>query len=205
VTASDLRPFLLATPAPTRPLASVLPSAAAPPAFSPWSPAPVAEASPVPSADELAAIHAEARERGRADGLAETAALRARLSALLDQLDAARVAIVPPAAEIIAEVATCVVETWIGNLPASLVFAPIVRSWLAHAADQPTTARVHPLDAAALAEAVGEAPLAITTDPSLARGALALTSATRELVHDWSAHLGDLRTAIVTAMTGVDE
>jgi hypothetical protein len=205
----DVRPFLALVPSPTRPLGAALPSLATPPVTSPWLPrAPDVPAAGPPAA-ELAAIRDDARARGladgRAEGLAETAALRARLGALLDQLDAARVAIVPPAAEAIAEIATCVVESWIGNLYPGLTFAPIVRAWLAHAADQPATVRVHPDDAAALADAIGGAPLAIAVDRTLAPGALALTSGTRELVHDWRARLVDLRTAIVTALTGVDE
>lgn len=207
----DIRPFLAAVATPTRPLAAALPARATAPATSPWSPRPADPPPPPsgPSPAEIAAVYDEARARGRADGhaegLAQTAAQRTRLGALLDQLDAARVAIVPPSAEVIAEIATCVVEAWIGNIYPGLTFAPIVRSWLAQAADQPATARVHPDDAAALAEAVGDAPLTIAGDPSLARGAVALSSATRELIHDWRARLVDLRTAIVTALTGVDE
>jgi flagellar biosynthesis/type III secretory pathway protein FliH len=210
----ELRPFLATVPSPTRSLGAALPALDTPPVTSPWTPrvpeAPAAEPPPAGSSPaELAAIRDEAHSAGLAEGrtagLAETAALRARLAALLDQLDAARVAIVPPAAEAIAEIATCVVESWIGNVYPGLVFAPIVQRWLAHAADQPTTARVHPGDAAALAEAVGNAPIAITRDREIAPGAVALSSASRELVHDWRARLPDLRTAIVTALTGVDE
>jgi len=65
--------------------------------------------------------------------------------------------------------------------------------------------RVHPDDAAALAEAIGGAPLTIAPDASLARGALAVASATSELVHDFGGRMADLRTAIITALTGVDE
>jgi hypothetical protein len=84
------------------------------------------------------------------------------------------------------------------------MLTPIVRGFLAEAADQPATARVHPDDAAAIAEAIGEAPLAIATDPQLARGALEIRGATIELVHDWQARLAELRTAIVAALTGVE-
>jgi flagellar biosynthesis/type III secretory pathway protein FliH len=223
-----IRPFLPIVPTPTRPLGAALPAVITPPVTS-WLPRP-AEAAPVaaaasaagrsasasPAAPAAAAVAAidpaeldrlrdAARDAGRAEGLAETASLRAQLAAVLDQIDAARASIVPPAAAAIAEIATCVVETWIGNIYPGLTFAPIVQRWLAHAADQPTTVRVHPADAAALAEAIKDAPLTIASDPSLARGALELTSETRELVHNWNAHLGDLRIAIVTALTGVDE
>ncbi|HEX3765010.1 MAG TPA: hypothetical protein VHW23_40220 [Kofleriaceae bacterium] len=209
---ADVRPFLATAPTPTRPLGAALPALATPPPTSPWTPRPTVEAPAVaagPSPAEVAAIFDEARSRGlaegRAAGVAETAALRTRLAALLDLLEAARVAIVPPAAGVIAEIATCAVEAWIGNIYPGLTFRPIVQHWLAHAADQPTTARVHPDDAAALAEAVGNAPIAITADRSMAPGAVALTTGTRELIHDWRARLDDLRTAIVAALTGVDE
>jgi flagellar biosynthesis/type III secretory pathway protein FliH len=206
----EIRPFLASAPSPIRPLGAALPALATPPATSPWTPRATADAPAAgPSPAELAAIHDEAHLRGlaegRAAGLAETAALRARLAALLDELDAARVAIVPPAAAQIAEIATCVVEAWIGNLHPGVAFRPIVQRWLAHTADQPTTARVHPDDAAALAEVVGGAPIAITADRAVAPGAVALTSGSRELIHDWRARLGELRTAIVTALTGADE
>lgn len=213
MTAPEIRPFLPLVATPTRPLGAVLPALATGTPTSPWLPRPAAQAetAAAPSSldgavlAELDALRDEARDQGRAEGLAETTALRARLTAVLDQLDAARVELVPPAAETIAEVATCVVEAWIGNLYPGLTFAPIVRGWLAHAADQPSTVRVHPDDAAALAEAIGGAAITITADRSLARGAIALTSGTRELVHDFRARLVDLRTAIVTALTGVDE
>jgi flagellar assembly protein FliH len=210
-----LRPFLPLAHNPTRSLGAALPALATAPVSSPWLPRPpaqpvVAPAAPAgPSPAELAAAYDAARDEGfaagRTEGLAETAALRTRLAAALDQIDAARQAIVPPAAETIAEIATCVVEAWIGNLYPALTFRPIVQHWLAHAADAPTTVRVHPDDAAALTEAIGGAALTIAPDRAVARGAIELTSGTRELVHDFAARLGDLRTAIVTALTGVDE
>jgi hypothetical protein len=203
VSAKDIRPFLPGAPTPTRPLGAVLPVLATPPATSPWSPRSMADAPAALSVTEIAELRAEARDRGRADGLAETAALRARLTALIGQLAAARDALFPPTAEVIAEIATCVVETWIGNTHRSAAFAPIVRGWLARLTE-PATARVHPDDAAALAEAIGDAPIAIAADPALAPGALAIRGAALELVHDWPARLAELRTAIVAALTGVE-
>lgn len=212
----ESRPFLPLVHNATRPLGAVLPALANAPVTSPWLPRPPAEpvaapaAAPAgPSPAELAAAYDAARDEGfaagRTEGLSETAALRTRLAAALDQIDAARATIVPPTAETIAEIATCVVEAWIGNLYPALTFRPIVQHWLAHAADAPTTVRVHPDDASALTEAIGGAALTIAPDPAVARGAIELSSGTRELVHDFAARLGDLRTAIVTALTGVDE
>ncbi len=207
MSAKDIRPFLPTAATPTRPLGAALPTLATPPATSPWLPRPAADTPAAPSATEIAALRSAACDGGRAEGLAETAALRARLRQLIDQLAghlaAAHAALVPPTAETIAEIATCVVEAWIGTTHRSATLAPIVRGWLARSAD-PATARVHPDDAAALAEAIGEAPIAITGDPSLARGAVEIRSATLELVHDWPARLAELRTAIVAALTGVE-
>ena len=200
-----VKPFLAFVPQPTRPLGAALPAFETAPVTSPWTPRAEVEAPRAPSADEIAALHAEARDAGRAEGLAETAALRARLTQLVDQLNAARAALVPPAAAAIAEIATCVVETWIDSTHRAATFAPIVRGYLAQSADQPATVRVHPDDAAALTEAIGDAPLAIATDASIKRGALDIRGATLELVHDWHARLGELRTAIVAALTGVEE
>jgi flagellar biosynthesis/type III secretory pathway protein FliH len=204
VSARDVKPFLPVAANPTRPLGAALPALATVPAASPWAPRHEPTAPPVPSADDIATLQRKARDTGRAEGLAETAALRGRLAMLIDQLAAARLAIVPPAADAIAEIATCVVESWIGTTHRSAMFAPIVRGFLSQAADQPATARVHPDDAAAIAEAIGEAPLAIATDPQLARGALEIRGATLELVHAWQDRLAELRTAIVAALTGVE-
>src|SRR5262245_50312252 len=123
---------------------------------------------------------------------------------LIDQLAAARAAIVPPTAEVIAEIASCVVETWVDSTHRSATFAPIVQGFLAAATDLPATVSVHPDDAAALAEAIGDASLAIVPDPQLARGALRIASPTRELIHDWHSRLAELRAAIVAALTGVE-
>lgn len=202
--ADDIRPFLSTVTTPTRPLGAVLPAMVTPEALSPWSPRAAAASPAAPSAPELAAMFDDARARGRAEGLAETAALRDRLTGLLDQLAVARAAIVAPTAEVIAEIATCVIESWIDNTPRSAMFAPIIRGWLAQSSDAPASVRVHPDDAAALAEAIGDAPLTIAGDPSLARGALEIRGAARELSHDWCAHLAELRIAIVAALTGVE-
>jgi hypothetical protein len=204
MTARDIRPFLPITPAPTRPLGAALPALVTPEALSPWSPRAAAEALAGPSPAELAAVLDEARERGRAEGLAETAALRDRLTGLVAELAAARAALVPPTAEVIAEIASFVIETWVGHTDRAVTFAPIVAGWLAQSSDQPATARVHPGDAAALAVAIGDAPLAIAGDPGLAPGALELRGAALELSHDWRPRLAELRTAIVAALTGVE-
>jgi len=201
---SDLpRPFLAFVSSPTRPLGAALPALASAPVTSPWTPAAQPAAQPAaPGPDEIAMIRRDARDAGRTEGLAETAALRARLTALVDQLNAARAALVPPAAASIAEIATCVIETWLGATDRTAMFAPLIRGYLAQAGDQPATVRVHPGDAAAIAAAIGDAPLAVTADAALAPGALEIRGATLELIHDWNARIAELRTAIAAALTG---
>jgi hypothetical protein len=196
-------------PATVRPLGAVLPSHATPPPISPWSPRteapPVAPPAAGPSEAELSAVFEQAREHGRADGRAETAELRAQLTALVDELAAARAAVAAPAAELITEIASCVIEAWTLSEDRGAMLAPIVRGWSQKAPGQPATARVHPGDVTALAAAVGDLPLAIVGDPALAPGAIEITSPTLELCHDWRTRLSELRTAITGAIAGADE
>jgi hypothetical protein len=200
----DVQPFFPTAASPTRALGTALRALATPAVTSPWSPRPVAAPVPAePPPDELAeltAIRDEARAQGRAEGLAEVAALRERLTEVLDRLAVPADLAAAPAAELVAEVATCVIETWLGHAERSALFAPIVRSWLARSPSQPATARVHPADAAALAAAIGDAPLAVAPDPALAPGALEIRSATLELLHDWRIRLDELRTSIASAL-----
>ena len=203
----DVRPFFptALSPSPTRALGAMLPALVTPPVTSPWSPRavePVAAAAG-PSPDEAAAIAAlreAARAEGRAEGLAETAALRDELTALIAGLRAPAGEIVAPAAELVAEVASVVIETWLGHADKTALFAPIVQSWLARSPSQPATARVNPAEAAALAAAIGGAPLTVAPDPAMAPGALEITSPTLELTHDWRTRLDELRTAIAAAL-----
>jgi len=86
MTDDDIRPFLPIAPAEARPLGAALAAIATGEATSPWSPRPVAApvaATPTgpiapvpaaPSADDIAAIVEQARERGHAEGLAQTVA-----------------------------------------------------------------------------------------------------------------------------------
>jgi flagellar biosynthesis/type III secretory pathway protein FliH len=202
----DIRPLLTSVASPTRPLGAALPRLATPEVTSPWTPrtaeAAAAAAIPAPTEDEIAEIYEDARERGRTDGLAETGALRDRLTTALAALATARAQIAAPAAELITEIASCVIEAWTANAAPGELFAPLVRSWAERSAGQPATARVHPDGAAALIEAIGDAPITVVADPALAAGAVEIRGATLELCHDWQARLPDLRTAIAGALTG---
>jgi len=204
MTAKGVTPFLTTIASPSRALGAVLPRIATPEVTSPWTPRAQAEVAAPPSEDELAAIYEAARERGRTDGLAETAALRHRLTAALAELAAAHAAIAAPAAELIAEIASCVVEAWTESTDRTAMFAPLVRGWALQSAGQPATARVHPDDVAAVTAAVADAPITIVADPAIARGALEIRGAALELRHDWTTRLPDLRTAIESALTEVE-
>jgi hypothetical protein len=104
----------------------------------------------------------------------------------------------------VGELATCVVETWVGHTHRSALFAPVIASWLAAAGDPTATARVHPDDAAAATEAIGDAPITVAADPAASAGSLAILGAGRELTHAWAERLPELRTALVAALTGVE-
>jgi len=204
MTDEDVRPFLATIASAPRVLGAVLPRIVTPEVTSPWTPRAQVEVVAAPSEAELAAIYEAARERGRADGLAETAALRDRLTGALAALVAAHGAIVAPAAELIAEIASCVIETWTQTTERTAMFAPLVRGWALQASGQPATARVHPDDVAALTAAVADAPLTIVADPAIARGALEIHGTALELRHDWTTRLPELRTAIESALTEVE-
>jgi len=204
MTAKEIRPFLATVASPSRALGAVLPRIATPEVTSPWTPRAEAPVAAAPSEDELAAIYEDARARGHADGRAETAALRDRLTAALAAVAAAHAAIAAPAAELIAEIAGCIVEAWTQCADRTAMFAPLVRGWALQSSGQPATARVHPDDVAALTEAVADAPITIVGDPAIARGALELHGAALELRHDWTTRLPDLRTAIEGALTEVE-
>ena len=199
----DIRPFLASIATPTRPLGAALPNLATTPATSPWTPRAEAPALVVvlPSEAEIAQAFEYARDAGREAGLAETAALRARLAGLVVELATARAAIITPAAALVAEVATCVIEAWTEHASQQDRFAPLIRAWVEQSSGQPATLRVHPGDVAAVTEAIGEAAIAVEADPALAPGAVAIRGAALELDHDWRTRLSELRAAIAGALT----
>ncbi|MEO8698381.1 MAG: FliH/SctL family protein [Kofleriaceae bacterium] len=202
----DVQPFLASiasAQAAPRPFGAALPSVATPPSTSPWSPklessAPQAQFMS-PSLIDVAAIRAEAIEQGRAEGLRETEALRTKLTAALEQIEATRTAMIKPAAELVANAAATIVEAWSQTTDRKTVFAPIVAAWLAR--DRGTaTVHVHPADVSAMREAVGEATLVVVGDPSIEAGDVMFESEAFELAHRWADRLDALRTAIASAL-----
>ncbi|MEJ7603814.1 MAG: hypothetical protein WKG01_38365 [Kofleriaceae bacterium] len=195
----DLQPFLSSIATPMRSLQSALPSIATNPAPSPWSPKASPASTPAFPDIDIDAIRDEAIASGRAEGLRETAALREQLGVLVRALDAARAAIQMPTATQIADASVAVVTAWLGSEARSALFAPIVKAWCS--AGQATgVAHVHPTEAAELAAAIGELPITVTADPTIARGEIRIQNAGFELAHRWDSRLPELRDAIATAL-----
>lgn len=207
----DVLPFLTAIARePPRALATSLPALVTPPVTSPWTPEvkaaestePIAVAPPRDLAAEKAQLDAartEAVIAGRAEGLRETDALRERLAMVIAELELARTAVIPPAADLIADAATTVVAAWVEGGNRKELFAPVVRAWLARC-HEPATARVHPDDVAAMTEAAGDAPIKIVGDDAIARGNLAIAGGNLEVSHAWEPRLRELREAIAAAI-----
>ncbi len=198
---SDVRPFLatIATSSEPRPLGAALGRVATPPATSPWSPGTSVTPQAPAAALDTRAIEDEARERGRQQGLAETAELRAQLALAIDALTAARTHAREATAARIAEAATAVIAAWTGVAAPAELYGPIVRAWLARCT-APATARVHPAHAAAVQALVGDAPLAIVGDAALPAGEIRLAAQALELSFDWNRELATLRPLLAAAL-----
>lgn len=196
---SDIRAFLphVTSDTTARPLGATLRTIATAPATSPWSPKSAHEPATMPVVD-TAAIEAEARERGRAQGLAETAELRARLTAAIDAFMTARESLRAPAADSIATAACAVVAGWARSANPRELYEPLVRTWLEKQAGA-AVAEVHPADADSLRALFGES-VTVNANASLARGDIRITAQTLELAFSWERSLGELSTLIAGAM-----
>lgn len=199
---ADVVPFLKAVAsAASKPLQDTLPRIPSAPVTSPWTPRatpaepPPAPAAPSPPPVDVAAITAQAIEDGRAEGLRETEALRAKLIQLIDQLEQAHGAVVAPAAELIADAAVTVIEGWVGATGREALFRPVVQAWLT-TGSAAATARCHPSDGEVVRAAIGEAAIKVVEDPNIAPGDLAITDGTRELAQAWEPRLRELRDEI---------
>lgn len=199
---SDVLPFLatLAPSAGVRPITSALPQVQVQTGTSPWSPKPppISEAPAEPPID-FDALRDEAIEAGRAEGLRETAALRARLQQLVTALAEAEAEASQTRANLIADAAATVVDAWIGASGSAAKLAPIVRAW-ENRSDDPAAVHVHPSEVEGLREAIGESPVTVVGDAAQRPGTLQLRSAAHELTHDWERRLAELRDAIVHAL-----
>jgi flagellar biosynthesis/type III secretory pathway protein FliH len=170
---------------------------------SPWSPK-----LETPTGVDEAALLAEvektkqaAIDQGRAQGLAETDAMRTRLKKLITELEHTREARAERFAEAIADAAIAAIEAWVGSYDRAALFQPIIRGWIASAGEATAaTARVNPADTAAMKTAIGDAPIKIEADPKVAPGDLQLSGDSLDTTHVWRDRLRELREAIATAI-----
>jgi hypothetical protein len=194
---SDIRPFLSTIPGAKTPkaLGTALASVPTEPVTS-WLPRTNEPGTPE---IDTSSIEAEARERGYADGMAETAELRAQLSAAITAFSSARTTLVAPSADKVALAAAAVVSAWTQTATDKDLYAPIIASWIEHTSG-PATVCVPPASVAMVTELLGDAEIKVTTDASMRKGDIRLSSSTRELAHSWDAKIIDLREALASAL-----
>lgn len=194
----SVRPFLSTIAAGSsapRSLGSALATIPTAPSTSPWSPQSQVAAPVI----DTAAIEADARERGRQEGLAETAQLREQLAKAIAAFTTARASLVTPSAMKIAAAAAAVVGAWTETAAPSELYAPIVHAWIAKH-DAPATAHVAPSHVEAINELLQGAPITVIADASMRAGDIRFSSPTMELAHSWDQRLPDLRDAIANAL-----
>jgi flagellar biosynthesis/type III secretory pathway protein FliH len=209
---SEVTSFLSHLPSATRPLGEVLPSQASAPVLSPWSPQPsvvlvtddgAVRAELASARAELANARVAAVADGRREGLAETEALRAKLSTLMHSLAEERRLAAATHAELVADAALTVVEAWLdrdlGDQRSR--FTPLVRGWLERTGDgADTTAWAHPDDLDALRAAIGDAAITLEADATMTRGDLRLRGRGLDLEHRWVDRLRELRHELATVL-----
>jgi flagellar biosynthesis/type III secretory pathway protein FliH len=186
-----VKPFLSFAARPQRAFADALSSVDVPVQPSPWSPksnSPTVTALPTAPID-VDTVIAAAIARGREEGLAETAALRAQLTSLVEKLVAAEATGPAKLAELAADAACAVVGAW-SQTNRKDVFDTVLRAWTRGT----PTARVNPADAELITG------IEVKPDPSIKPGDIVLEGTTAELVHHWDDRLAELRETIVAAL-----
>ena len=187
-----VRPFLAFATRPARTFADSITNVEVPVLPSPWSPK--SDAPSAVTSVDLEALRADAIARGRDEGLAETAALRARLRSLVDQTAAFHAARTEKVGELVADATCAVVSAW-SPTDRRVVFSSIVRAWTTRSLGA-ASARVNPQDVDLLAES----GLTIEADASVKPGDIIIRNAHAELAHVWAARLRELHETIVTAL-----
>ena len=195
---------VLAAAQSARPFAAAIATTPTPPVAAPWllqaqNAAAIDDGAAARNAAALAEARAKAIEEGRAEGLRETAGLRETLQKLAAQLIAARDEKVASAAEAIAGCAVAAIEGWVATAPKQELFAPVVKAWLDRCGAT-ARAKVHPSGVAALQAAIGDAPIAIEADATMAPGDLKIRGEALDMSHAWAERLRELRDAIATAL-----
>ncbi|MEP6860929.1 MAG: hypothetical protein ABJE66_09930 [Deltaproteobacteria bacterium] len=186
-----------------RPFAAAIATQPTPPVASPWliqsHDALVDDGAAARDAAALAEARAQAIEEGRAEGLRETAGLRETLHKLAAQLISARDAKLASAAEAVADCTVAAIEGWVATAPKQELFAPVVKAWMDRGGAA-AGARVHPSGVAALQAAIGDAPITIEADATMAPGDLKIRGEALDMSHAWTERLRDLRDTIATAL-----
>jgi flagellar biosynthesis/type III secretory pathway protein FliH len=186
-----------------RSFAAAIATQPTPPVASPWllqtQNAAIDDGTAARNAAALAEARAKAIEEGRAEGLRETAALRETLQNLAAQLIAARDAKLASAAEAVADCAVAAIEGWVATAPKQELFAPVIKAWLERGGSA-ARAKVHPSGVAALQAAIGDAPITVEADPTMAPGDLKIRGEALDMSHAWAERLRELRDAIATAL-----
>lgn len=201
----DVQPLFAVLAAGTRPLAAAFAATPAPAPVTSWLPQANELKEPDDTtvrlrAEELAELRAKAIEDGRAEGLRETAVLRDTLKQLALALAAARDTKIDQAAEAIADCTIASIEGWLDSVPAEQVFAPAIRGWLARSNGAAATAKVHPSQVAAMTAAIGDAPITVEADASVAPNDLKIRGEALDQTHAWPERLRELRDTIATAL-----
>jgi flagellar biosynthesis/type III secretory pathway protein FliH len=198
------QPLFASLVAGSRPFAQALTTQGTPGPVTSWLPQHqshvVDEAALAVRTEELAELRAKAIEDGRTEGLRETAILRDTLKQLAVALATARDGRMDHAAEAIADCALAAIEGWIGATPAQDLFAPAIRGWMTRSNGAAATAKVHPSQVAALQAAIGDAPITVEADPTIAPNDLKIRGEALDQTHVWGERLRELRDAIATAL-----
>ena len=186
-----------------RAFADAIATQPSPPIASPWllqsRNALIDDGAAAQNAAALAEARANAIEEGRAEGLRETAGLRETLQKLAAQWIAARDAKLANAAEAVADCAVAAIEGWVATAPKQELFAPVVKAWMERGGAV-AGAKVHPSGVAALQAAIGDAPITIEADATMAPGDLKIRGEALDMSHAWAERLRELRDAIATAL-----
>jgi flagellar biosynthesis/type III secretory pathway protein FliH len=149
-----------------------------------------------------------ARMQGRAEGLAETQALRDQLAALCRAVAAQRQALIEELAESVVDAALVVIDAWLeaSDADRQARLAPVVIRWVRDVgAEVAAVAQVSPGDVAALRAVVAELPIdlriEVRADPELSPGDIRLRGERALIELRWRDRLGELREVLVAMMS----
>src|SRR5450755_3410822 len=201
----DPQPLFAVLAAGTRPFSTAIQTQSTPVLVSSWLPmgtdsGHTNDGATTKREQELADARPTAIAEGRAQGLAETAALRETLQKLVAELAASRAVDTAKAAETIAECAIAAIEGFVTTAPKQELFEPVIEAWIVRAGTAPATAKVHPSSVVALRAALGDAPISVETDATMAPGDIKIRGEALDTTHAWAERLRDLRDVIATAL-----